>query len=289
MKKFIGSAGPIAAFAAILAATVTAAVMMAVRPVAAQAQPRVIMQTIGAASIGVTIRDVTSEDAAKAKMAQPAGVYVESVREGTAAAKAGLQAGDIVIEFDGERVRSASHFTRLVQESVPDRQVAAVVVRGTSKQMLNVIPEAVGTNFLSRNLFRPQDLQLQVPRNFNFDVEPNFLRRALPLSGNALGVSVTPLSEQLAAYFGVKDGVLVNDVTTSSPAASAGLRAGDVITAINGEQVSSAAEITRALRDNRNETVDITITRDRKSQTLKATVPTRTPPAGRSGRGGLPV
>jgi len=289
MKKFIGSAGPIAAFAAILAATVTAAVMMAVRPVAAQAQPRVIMQTIGAASIGVTIRDVTSEDAAKAKMAQPAGVYVESVREGTAAAKAGLQAGDIVIEFDGERVRSASHFTRLVQESVPDRQVAAVVVRGTSKQMLNVIPEAVGTNFLSRNLFRPQDLQLQVPRNFNFDVEPNFLRRALPLSGNALGVSVTPLSEQLAAYFGVKDGVLVNDVTTSSPAASAGLRAGDVITAINGEQVSSAAEITRALRDNRNETVDISITRDRKSQTLKATVPTRTPPAGRSGRGGLPV
>jgi len=289
MKKFIGSAGPIAAFAAILAATVTAAVMMAVRPVAAQAQPRVIMQTIGAASIGVTIRDVTSEDAAKAKMAQPAGVYVESVREGTAAAKAGLQAGDIVIEFDGERVRSASHFTRLVQESVPDRQVAAVVVRGTSKQTLNVIPEAVGTNFLSRNLFRPQDLQLQVPRNFNFDVEPNFLRRALPLSGNALGVSVTPLSEQLAAYFGVKDGVLVNDVTTSSPAASAGLRAGDVITAINGEQVSSAAEITRALRDNRNETVDITITRDRKSQTLKATVPTRTPPAGRSGRGGLPV
>ena len=289
MKKLIGSAGPIAAFAAILAATVTAAVMMAVRPVAAQAQPRVIMQTIGAASIGVTIRDVTSEDAAKAKMAQPAGVYVESVREGTAAAKAGLQAGDIVIEFDGERVRSASHFTRLVQESVPDRQVAAVVVRGTSKQTLNVIPEAVGTNFLSRNLFRPQDLQLQVPRNFNFDVEPNFLRRALPLSGNALGVSVTPLSEQLAAYFGVKDGVLVNDVTTSSPAASAGLRAGDVITAINGEQVSSAAEITRALRDNRNETVDITITRDRKSQTLKATVPTRTPPAGRSGRGGLPV
>ena len=289
MKKFIGSAGPIAAFAAILAATVTAAVMMAVRPVAAQAQPRVIMQTIGAASIGVTIRDVTSEDAAKAKMAQPAGVYVESVREGTAAAKAGLQAGDIVIEFDGERVRSASHFTRLVQESVPDRQVAAVVVRGTSKQTLNVIPEAVGTNFLSRNLFRPQDLQLQVPRNFNFDVEPNFLRRALPLSGNALGVSVTPLSEQLAAYFGVKDGVLVNDVTTSSPAASAGLRAGDVITAINGEQVSSAAEITRALRDNRNETVDITITRDRKSQTLKATVPTRTPPAGRSGRGSLPV
>ena len=96
------------------------------------------------------------------------------------------------------------------------------------------------------------------------------------------------MSEQLAAYFGVTRGVLVNDVTSNSPASAAGLRAGDVITAINGEQVSSAAEITRALRDNRNETVDITITRDRKSQTLKATVPTRTP-AERSGRSGSPV
>ena len=288
MKRFIGSAGPLAAFAAILAATVTVAIMMAVRPVAAQAQPRVIMQTIGAASIGVTIRDVTSEDAAKAKMAQPAGVYVESVREGTAAAKAGLQAGDIVVDFDGERVRSASHFTRLVQESVPDRQLAAIVVRGTSRQTLNVVPEASGTNFLSRSLRGPQDLQLQVPRDFNFDVGPNFLKRALPLTGNTLGVSVTPLSEQLAAYFGVNGGVLVNDVTSNSPAASAGLRAGDVITGINGQEVSSAAEITRALRDNRNETVDITITRDRKSQTLKASVPTRTP-LGRSGRGGLAV
>ena len=104
-----------------------------------------LVRSIGStASIGVGIREVMGEDAAKAKMAQPSGVYVESVREGSPAAKAGIQAGDIVIDFDGERVRSASHFTRLVQESVPNRQVAAVVVRGTSKQTLNVVPEASG-------------------------------------------------------------------------------------------------------------------------------------------------
>lgn len=285
MKKFIGGAGPIAALAAVLAAAVTAVAMLAVQPAAAQSQPRVIVQS-GFASIGVSIRDVTSDDAAKAKMTQPAGVYVESVREGRPASRAGLQAGDIVIEFDGERVRGVTHFTRLVQESVPDRQVAAVVVRGTSKQTLNVVPEASGAAGLLSGDGRR--LQLQFPRDFNFNVDPDALR-VLPLRGGSLGVTVSPLSDQLAGYFGVKQGVLVTDVTSGSPAASAGVRAGDVITAINGQAVTSGGEVTRALRENRSESVEISVTRDKKSLSLKASVPQRGVPAGRSGRSGLPV
>lgn len=287
MKKFIGGAGPIAALAAMLAAAVTAAAMLAVQPAAAQSQPRIIVHS-GVASVGVSIRDVTSDDAAKAKMAQAAGVYVESVREGSPASRAGLQAGDIVIDFDGERVRGVTHFTRLVQESVPDRQVAAVVVRGTSKQTLNVVPEPSGAaSFLSGDVRRR--LQ-ELPRNFNFNVVPDSGNlRVLPLRGGSLGITVSPLSEQLASYFGVKQGVLVTDVTSSSPAASAGVRAGDVITAINGQAVSSGAEVTRALRENRNDSVEISVTRDKKSLSLKATVPQRSVPAGRSGRSGFPV
>ena len=67
------------------------------------------------------------------------------------------------------------------------------------------------------------------------------------------------------------------------------VRAGDVVTMINGQSVTSAADITRALRDRQNETVEIAVTRDRKSLMLKARVPTSTSPAGRSGRGRLPV
>jgi S1-C subfamily serine protease len=289
MKKFIGGAGASAALAALITAAITAAVMMAVRPADAQ-EPRVVVRSFGsAASIGVGIRDVLGEDAAKAKMAQPAGVYVESVRDGSPAAKAGMQAGDIVVDFDGERVRSASHFTRLVQESVANRQVAAVVVRGTSKQTLNVVPEASGAfNILSSDARRQlQGLQRQVPRDFNFNFDADALRRALPINGSTLGVTVSPLSEQLASYFGVKQGVLVSAVTSNSPAAGAGVRAGDVITAINGQVVSTSGDVTRALRETRGEAVDITVTRDRKSMSLKATLPAR-PPA-RSGRSSLPV
>ena len=288
MRSFIGGPGARAVLAAVLGAAVTAAVMMAVQPARAQ-EPRVVVRSLGSASIGVGIRDVTRDDAAKAKLGQPSGVYIESVREGSAAAKAGIQTGDIVVDFDGERVRSASHFTRLVQESVPNREVTAVVIRGTSKQNLKISPDEGGAfNILSNNARRQnQDLRLNLPRgNFNFDSDA--LRRVLPANGATLGVTVSPLSDQLASYFGVKQGVLVSAVTTGSPAADAGVRAGDVITAINGQSVSDSGDVTRALRQGSGESVEISVTRDKKSLSLKATLPGRTPRAP-SGRGGLPV
>jgi serine protease Do len=286
MQKYIRRAGWMAAPAVILAVIVGS--VMNVTPVAAQAQPRIVMRAAGTASIGVTIRDVTSDDASKARISPPAGVYVDSVVEGSPAAKAGFQAGDIVVDFDGERVRSASHFTRLVQESVAGRQLTAVVVRGTSKQTLSVVPEAASVSSLIRRNM-PQLNAQRIPRELNLDLNRDRLRLAVPATGATLGVSVTPLSDQLASYFGVKDGALVTAVTSGSPAADAGVRAGDVVTMINGQPVTSAADITRALRDRQNETVEIAVTRDRKSLMLKASVPTSTNPAGRSGRGRLPV
>jgi len=128
------------------------------------------------------------------------------------------------------------------------------------------------------------DLNLNSRGNLNFDTDT--LRRVIPANGATLGVTVAPLSDQLASYFGVKEGVLVSGVTSNSPAAAAGVRAGDVITAINGQPVSSSADLSRALRDSRAESVDISVTREKKSLSLKATLPARTRP---SGRGGLPV
>jgi serine protease Do len=273
--------------AAALGGAVTAAAMMSVQPARAQ-EPRVVVRSLGSASIGVGIRDVTSDDATKARLGQPTGVYVESVREGSPAAKAGVQAGDIVVDFDGERVRSASHFTRLVQESVPDREVTVVVVRGTSKQNLKIAPSGGLFNFRSNNGRIQRDLQLNLPRgNFNFNLDNDALR-VLPVNGATLGVTVSPLSEQLASYFGVKQGVLVSAVTANSPAAGAGVRAGDVITAINGQNVSSSGDVSRALRDRTGESVEISVTRDKKSLSLKATIPGRTIRTP-SGRGGLPI
>ncbi len=85
--------------------------------------------------IGVTVRDVEGgEDPSE-------GAVVEDVRSESPADAAGFESGDLIVEFDGERVRSARQLTRLVQETPAGRSVAATVVRAESRMNLNVTPE----------------------------------------------------------------------------------------------------------------------------------------------------
>jgi S1-C subfamily serine protease len=92
------------------------------------------------ASIGVRVRELTAEEVKVATNAA-GGVYVEEVLAGTPADRAGLKRGDVVIEFDGERVRSVRGFTRLVSETAPRRTVKAIVLRDGSRRTLDVTPE----------------------------------------------------------------------------------------------------------------------------------------------------
>ena len=82
------------------------------------------------------------------------------------------------------------------------------------------------------------------------------------------GVGVQDLTGQLPEYFGTKDGVLVTSVDESTPARTAGLKAGDVVTKINGEPVRDSSEFRRRWAAASGE-VTMTIMRDRKELTLK--------------------
>ena len=221
-------------------------------------------------SIGVSVRDQPSDETA--------GVRIESVQGGTPATRAGLQAGDVVVEFDGERIRSARQFTRLVRETPSGRAVKMTVLRSGSRRTLDITPEA-------RNRFAFDDLPnarvdldrtlRSIPRNFNFDYQP-FLGEGPFGSGRRLGVTASPLTDQLATYFGVKDGVLISEVNSNSPAASAGLKAGDVITSANGHAVTSVADLTREVRDAPpGSSVELRVTRDRKEISMKVAIPER--------------
>src|ERR1051325_2157309 len=82
------------------------------------------------AEIGLVVRDAD------------AGVTVDDVRPDTAAEKAGLKRSDVIVEFDGEHVRTARQFSRLVQESVPGHTVKATIVRDKHKKDVQIaIPE----------------------------------------------------------------------------------------------------------------------------------------------------
>lgn len=258
---------------------------------AAEQRDRAVLALDGRGShIGVSVRDVDADDMAAAKLAQPAGVVVARVEEGSPAEKAGLRAGDVIVEFDGERVRSARHFARLVQETPDGRRVSATVVRDGARQTVNVTPET-GGGLLGGDVWVDlPEIERHVergmralPRNFAFDFNwddghPNLM----VWPRGRLGVSLSPLTDQLAEYFGAKEGVLVSSVEADSPAARAGLRAGDVITSVNGRAVDRPSDVTRELRDAEpGGEIEIDILRDRKPLSLKASIPERERPARR--------
>ena len=218
------------------------------------------------ASIGVTVADQSGDEA---------GVLIESVQDGTPATRAGLQKGDVVLEFDGERPRSARQFTRLVRETPPGRSVKMTVMRSGSKRTLDITPEPRDSVTLQRFPQITGDVRRAFPRDFSFNFDSQgFFGEGLFASGRRLGVMVAPLSDQLATYFGVKEGVLVSEVVENTPAASAGLKAGDVIVAANGRSVQSATDLTREVRDTEpGSTIELRVTRDRKETSVKVMMP----------------
>jgi serine protease Do len=99
---------------------------------------------------------------------------------------------------------------------------------------------------------------------------PNrFFFKAAP-GGGRLGATVQDLTPQLEEFFGVKEGVLVATVNPDSPGARAGLKAGDVVTSVNGKAVESPDALVRAIREPADGAeVTLGIVRDKKPQTLK--------------------
>lgn len=275
MRKAV--AGGLAAAAVVVGAYVFAPIAWTqVRPAPV---PRMALLDGRGSSIGVRIRDLERDDLAKAKLQQPGGVLIDDVNEDSPAAKAGLRRGDVVVEFDGERVRSARHFSRLVQETPDGRTVQAVVVRDGTRTSLEVTPTAGGEMHGRDIVMHMPDIERQVergmralPRHFAFDLDwDGAYPGARVWPRGRLGAQLAPLTDQLAEYFGAKDGVLVSSVDADSAAAKAGLKAGDVITTVNGRTVNDPGDVSEEIGDAEEaETIELGVVRDGKPMTIKA-------------------
>ena len=232
--------------------------------------------------IGISIDDVSADDVKSRKLSSQSGALIEAVDDDTPAAKAGFRSGDVVLEFDGERVRSARQLTRLIQETPSGRQVAVVVSRDGQRMNLSVIPESrdsfaatapgvwVSPAPRAPRAPRPPQVLRSTPRE-SLRVVPPMPEFAYSFGGGRLGVSTQSISSQLAKHFGVERGVLVTDVTENSAASKAGIRAGDVITKVNDAAIDDTGDLLREL-GRRDGEVSIEIVRGGKAQTLKATL-----------------
>ncbi len=234
----------------------------------------------GGSYLGVRTEDVSKENMARYGLREVRGVGVTEVLKDSPAEKAGLKKDDVILRFDGEAVTSVRKLTRLVSESSPDQTVRLTISRAGAEQEV--------TATLSKRDFHGL-LQGQIHDGVFNQIGKDFPKIewgklgdenwVFALGNRRIGVSTQTLSKQLAEYFGVSEGVLITSVSENSPAAKAGLKAGDVITAIDGEKVDSPGDLTRAMSKKETGDVTLTVVRDRNSRTITVT-PEKNPNGG---------
>jgi serine protease Do len=228
------------------------------------------------------------------------GAKVRSVEEGSPAEKAGLKQGDVIVAFDGEAVRSASQLARLVRETPPGRSVPIEVMRGGARQKLTATL-GEGGGRLRMAMPEMPDLDIEVPEpprpprpprahawSWRGDEWPALDFELLGHGPRRLGIRYMETGEQLAAFFKLsgKNGVLVTSVDEDSPAAKAGMKAGDVILRFGGRAIEDGEDLRDAVHDAESgQKVTVTVQRDGHPIDLEVTL--EKPERAHPGMGGV--
>lgn len=234
----------------------------------------------GSGFLGVHTEEISRDNMARYGLNQVRGVGVTDVVKDSPAEKAGIRKDDVIVRFDGENVTSVRKLNRLISEVAPDQTVRVAISRAGAEQELSATIARRRNAFSNTELFgnmEPKIWSNIEPRTWSWsgnlgDQENGGLVYAL---GNRrrIGITTTDLTKQLADYFGIADGhgVLVTSVTEGGPAATAGLKAGDVITAVDGEKVDETGDISNIVNRKKEGDVTLTVVRNRSQQTIRVT------------------
>jgi len=166
--------------------------------------------------LGVSIQPVTKELAQAFGLEEERGALVSEVMPESPAQKAGLKAGDVIVEFDGKNIKEMSDLPRLVAATQSGKQVVVKVVRDKKEESYSV------------TIDRLKDAEAA----------------ASPVDSSRLGIGVTDLTRELAATYRLKEnsGVIVIEVKNDGLAQAAGIQRGDLIREINGKPVATVAD-----------------------------------------------
>lgn len=172
--------------------------------------------------LGVTIQPVDQDLAQTFGLSEPTGALVANVEPGSAAEKAGIQPGDVVLSVDGVKVGSSADLPRMIGEKRPGTAIEITVWRDGAQRSIKATLDELAPETTASAPAQPRGEQ----------------------SDTRLGVTLRPLSNQEASRLNVRGGVVIETVT-GGPAEAAGLRAGDVVLSINNRPVSNVAEFRR--------------------------------------------
>ena len=182
--------------------------------------------------LGVRIQGVTDDIAESLGLGKAKGALIASVTPDGPAAKAGIEPGDVVTEFDGKPIDEMRKLPRYVADTDVDKTVPVTIIRG-GKEITKQVKVA----------------EMQQSDDQDQDNQSGDKEEAPAPSGtkvSALGVDVSGLTADLRQQFGLNEdakGVVVMKVDPNGPAAERGVTPGDLITSINQEEVAKAADL----------------------------------------------
>ena len=230
---------------------------------------RVIITKGSGSFLGIGVQEIDADRAKALNLREERGVEVTRVEDDSTAAKGGIKTGDVVLEYNGERVEGVEQFMRMVRETPPGREVRLSIARNGNPQQLTMKTGSRKTWMTSRYGDSVDIPRIEIPE-INI---PDVPRAVMSWRSSVAGIEAESLDSQLAEYFGVKEGVLVRSVVRGSAAEKSGLRAGDVIVKVDDTRISSPREISTTIRANRSKkSLPVQIVRDKRELTLQLSV-----------------
>ena len=239
--------------------------------------------------LGVMLQDVTPSMAKALQMGDKSGVMINEVIDDSPAEKAGLEDGDVILEFNGKTISDNGDLTKAVRATSPGEEVKVVVLRNGKNKTIEI---EVGKHESKNVFFMSGDGDADAPHFEHFGEGDH---KVMIMSGDDdftwtmgedmsfgfnsdrgyMGVQLDDLNEQMGEYFGVEDGngALVTEVVEDSPAAKAGLKAGDVIVKVGENDIDSSAALHKAMTDTEPEQLmAVKVMRKGKSKELSITL-----------------
>lgn len=207
--------------------------------------------------LGIGIQNLTEDMAKEFNVQDTSGVVVNSVRQGSAADKAGIKRGDVIVGINGDKIDDSNILRNKVAGTLPGTEVRIAILRDGNQQELTATLD-----------------EYEVP-GAQSDEESNGPDSNTENGSNTgkLGLTLQPVTPQIARQFGIEgeaEGMLVTGVDQTGPAADAGINRGDIILEVNRQTVSSADAVQSALENAGNKPILLLISR--RGQTIYLTV-----------------
>ena len=189
--------------------------------------------------LGVSLQDIDRNLAESYKLSKPEGSLVTQIAPNSPAANAGLQAGDVILKYNGTDISRTSELLNYLNRSAPKQQIQLEVLRDDKRRNINATLSAA-----------PDD----TPANASNQAQPN--------KGPVIGVTIRNLTPNEMSSLDIKGGVVIQDVRPGGVAAQARIMPNDVVTNINGKTVLNSNQFVETVSElNKGSVARVTLIR----------------------------